>query len=167
MSSPIIDGLLFAWKKNQDYASRLVADLNDEQLVAQPAVDPEAPANHPAWVLSHLNAYVPIICSVIKGEEFEDPKIHRFGMHSKPAADASVYASKEELVDAFVKGHEQVAELLGNSDDSVFSTAVMLPRWREVMPTAGGALPYLMLNHENMHLGQVSAWRRVLGLPSV
>jgi hypothetical protein len=43
----------------------------------------------------------------------------------------------------------------------------MLPRWKEIMPTVGIALPYLLLVHENQHLGQLSAWRRVLGLPAV
>ncbi len=167
MSSSIIEGLLFAWKKNQDYAPKLVADLSAEQMVTQPAADPEAPANHPAWVLSHLNVYLPIIRSIIKGESFEDPRPHKFGMLSRPVAEVSQYASKEELVHEFVQGHDQVSELLGNSDISVFEQAVSLPRWKEVMPTAGIALPYLMLNHENGHLGQLSAWRRIQGMPGV
>lgn len=167
MSSAITEGLLFAWQKNQDYAPKLVADLTAEQMVAQPASDPEAPANHPAWVLSHLNVYIPLICSIIKSEPFEDPKPHKYGMLSKPVADLSVYASKEELITEFLKGHKAVEELLGNADDSVYSQPVQLPRWKDVMPTAGVAIPYLMLNHENGHLGQVSAWRRIQGLPSV
>ena len=35
--SPIIEGLLFCWKKNTDYAPKLVADLSDEQMLLQPA----------------------------------------------------------------------------------------------------------------------------------
>ena len=167
MSSTVIEGYLFAWKKNQDYAPKLVADLTEEQMVAQPATHPQAPSNHPAWVLSHLNVYLPVIRSIIKGESFEDPKTHPFGMLSKPESSRDVYAAKQELVDEFVTGHDQVAELLGNADDSVFAHPVMLPRWKEVMPSAAIALPYLMLNHENGHLGQVSAWRRIQGLPSV
>jgi hypothetical protein len=167
MSSPIIEGYLFAWKKNQDYAPKLVADLSEAQMVGQPASDPAAPSNHPAWVLSHLNVYLPVICSIIKGEEFEDPKSNSFGMLSKPESSREVYAPKQELVDEFISGHDQVAELLGNADDSMFEQPVLLPRWKEVMPSAAIALPYLMLNHENGHLGQLSAWRRIQGLPSV
>ena len=167
MASPVIEGYLFAWNKNLEYAPKLVADLSDEQMVAQPAPDHDAPANHPAWVLSHLNVYLPIMASIIKGEQFEDPKEHKFGMQSKPQASRDLYASSEELLQTFVAGHEQVAELLGNADDSVFATPIKLPRWEKVMPTASFALPYLMFNHENGHLGQVSAWRRIQGLPSV
>lgn len=167
MSSPVIDGYLFAWNKNLEYAPKLVADLDDEQMVLQPASNPEAPSNHPAWVLSHLNVYIPIVASIIKGEEFLDPKGHQFGMQSKPQTGRDIYATKDDLVAEFVKGHEEVVELLGNADDSIFAQQVKLPRWKEVMPIAGVALPYLMMNHENIHLGQVSAWRRIQGMPSV
>ncbi len=97
MASPVIDGYLFAWKKNQDYAPRLVADLEAQQMVANPASNVKASANHPAWVLSHLNVYLPVICSIIKGEIFEDPKPHKYGMQSQPIADVSQYADKEQL----------------------------------------------------------------------
>jgi hypothetical protein len=165
--SQAIQGLLFCWKKNLDYAPKLIADLSGEQMVAQPASDPDAPSNHPAWVLSHLNVYVPIVAAIIEGKEFEDPKGHQFGMQSKPSSDQSIYAPKAELLAEFVSGHERVVELLNAADDSVLEQQVKLPRWSTVMPTAGIALPYLMLNHENMHLGQVSAWRRIQGMPSV
>lgn len=167
MATPLIDGFLFAWKKNQEYAPKLVADLTEDQMILQPAADPSAPSNHPAWVLSHLNVYIPILISIIKGEPFDDPKPHRFGMLSKPTSDPSAYQSKEELVAEFTNGHLAITELLGNEDNHVFEKLVTLPRWQEVMPTAAIALPYLMFNHENVHLGQVSAWRRIQGLPSV
>ncbi|MFT5301170.1 MAG: hypothetical protein ACI87E_004082 [Mariniblastus sp.] len=167
MPSPIIEGLLFAWKKNAAYAPKLVADLAAESMVAQPKLNPGAPSNHPAWVLSHLNVYHPVICSIISGDDFKDPNDHRFGQLSKPIADVGEYDSKEQLVESFLAGHQRVEELLGNADDAVFSNLVHLPRWKDVMPLASHALPYLMLNHENGHLGQLSAWRRIQGMPSV
>ena len=167
MATDVIQGYLFAWSKNQRYGERLVADLNEEQMILQPASNLESPSNHPAWVLSHLNAYLPVVTSIIQGELFDDPKLHRFGMDSAPEADRTVYASKDDLIQEFVTGHESIAKLLGESDDSVFSKEIQLERWKPVMPIAGVALPYLMLNHENGHLGQISAWRRIQGMPSV
>ena len=163
----IAQGFLFAWNKNLEYGQKLVADLADDQMALQPAPAGQAPSNHPAWVFSHLNVYVPIIASIIRNEEFEDPKPHPFGMLSKPEADRSIYAPKDELIEAFVKGHEVVAALLADSDDSIFQNEIQLPRWKGVMPTASIALPYLMFNHENGHFGQISAWRRIQGMPSV
>lgn len=161
--SNAIEGLLFSWNKNLGYGQKLVADLTDEQMVVQPGPG----MNHPAWILSHLNAYHPVIEAVVKGELFDDPKDHPFGMKSKPQADRSVYASKDELVDHFVSGHERVERALREASDSVLDQPVVLERWQQFMATAGIALPYLMLVHENTHFGQLSAWRRVQGLVSV
>ena len=165
--SSIIDGLLYCWKKNLEYGPNLVKDLSDEQMTRQPAPASSAPANHPAWVFSHLNVYIPIVGCLITGEEIVDPKDHKFGMTSKPEADRTIYATKQELIDEFVSGHEKVIEQLSKADDSIFDRDVQLERWRERMPKVGTALPYLMILHENVHLGQLSAWRRVQGLPSV
>lgn len=165
--SAIIDGLLFSWKKNADYGVRLVSDLSDDQMTLQPAPEGKAAANHPAWVLSHLNVYVPIIASLIEGSVFEDPKDHQFGMQSKPESDSSIYASKDELVEAFVSGHDRVTKALESCSVDCLERPMDLERWKPVMPTVGIALPYLMLLHENCHFGQLSAWRRIQGMPSV
>ena len=161
-----IDGLLFGWRKNLDYGQRLVADLSDAQWIAQPS-GLDRPANHAAWALSHLNAYLPVISAIVAGESIDDPKEHRFGMLSHPESDRSVYLPAAELVEEFVNGHEKVIGQLESCGDDVLSTPVSLARWSEIMPTAAIALPYLMLSHENTHLGQVSAWRRALNLPPV
>lgn len=164
--SVAIEGLVYCWKKNLDYAPKLVSDLTEEQMAWQPNQS-GLPANHAAWVLSHLNVYIPIIESLIQGQAFDDPKPHKFGMTSKPERDRSLYASKQELVDTFVAGHHNVLRLLEGASDAILEQEVALARWKELMPKVGIALPYLMLNHENNHLGQLSAWRRVQGLPSV
>ena len=162
-----IDGFLFAWNKNKAYGASLIADLDQSQMTQQVAPDGQAAANHPAWVYSHLGVYVPVIEAIIKNETFADPKEHKFGMQSKPSSDASLYASKEQLLADFESGHDRVAQLLQEAGDAVLDNKITLARWEPVMPTASLALPYLMLNHENVHLGQISAWRRVQGLPSV
>jgi len=162
-----IDGFLFAWNKNKAYGASLIADLDQAQMTQQVAPDGQAAANHPAWVYSHLGVYVPVIEAIIKNETFADPKEHKFGMQSKPSSDASLYASKEQLLADFESGHDRVAQLLQEAGDAVLDNKITLARWEPVMPTASLALPYLMLNHENVHLGQISAWRRVQGLPSV
>jgi uncharacterized damage-inducible protein DinB len=105
--------------------------------------------------------------SLLKGEMFDDPKFHPFGMQSKPEMDATIYASKAELLAAWKQGHEEIAALLSSGSDTILQQPVQLPRWREIMPTVGIVVPYLLLVHENQHLGQLSAWRRVLGMPAV
>ena len=165
--SAIIDGLVNGFQKNKAYGERLLSDVSDEQMTLQPAGDRELPLNHPAWALSHMNLYLPVIQAVIKGETFEDPKGHRFGMESQPENDASLYPSRDELLNQWTEGHDTVCDLLSNGTNAIFERPVVLERWAAIMPNAGICLPYLMLNHENTHLGQISAWRRVLGMPRV
>lgn len=165
--SAVIDGLISGFRRNQEYGERLVRDLTDEHMTLQPSGEREMAVNHPAWAFCHMNIYLPVIQSVIKAEQFEDPKNHRFGMNSKPETEFARYGTRQQIMSEWMGGHEAVCALLESSEDVVFEQPVRLERWSGVMPNAGICLPYLMLNHENMHLGQISAWRRVLGLPSV
>ena len=161
--SVMIDALLLGWDKNLDYANRLLADLPEDRMAYQPAVN----MNHPAWIFSHLNLYHPVMVAMLRGTSFEDPKGHKFGMQSKPAADASLYASKAELLAEYTKGHHDVAEAMRIGGQSALDATTLLERWRVQMPQVGIVLGYLMLVHESTHLGQLSVWRRVQGLPSV
>jgi hypothetical protein len=162
-----VQGLQFGLKKNLDWAQRLTADLSPAQMALQPSGERPAPVNHPAWIFSHLNVYLPVMAALLRGETFEDPKFHPFGMQSKPESEGSVYPAKDQLLAVWQAGHEELAKLLSTANDATLQQPVMLPRWKEIMPTVGIALPYLLLVHENQHLGQLSAWRRVLGLPAV
>jgi len=110
---------------------------------------------------------MPILSLALDGKLFDDPKEHEFGMKSKPSADASIYASKDKLIGDYVTSHEKVISQLEAADASVLETPIQLERWQSFMPTVGFIVPYLLCNHENIHLGQISAWRRIQGLPSV
>ncbi|MEM8678086.1 MAG: DinB family protein [Planctomycetota bacterium] len=162
-STVLVETLLVGWNRNADYAQRLVADLDANQMVMQPA----AGTNHPAWTFSHLCAYHPVLTGLLRGEPCEDPKDHRFGMKSKPEADRSVYPAKDELMACFAEGHELVTAALQAADEQLLTTPMSIERWATVFPQVSSCLGYLMLAHESTHLGQVSAWRRVQGLPSV
>ena len=161
--SVMVEGLLLGWNRNLDYATRLLADIPQDMMTYQPVVN----MNHPAWVFSHLNIYhVPMTC-VLLGKPFEDPKNSPFGMQSKPQQDPSIYKSKHELLADFTRGHREVADALRTGGQAALDTETPLERWRTSMPKIGILLPYLMLVHESTHLGQLSVWRRVQGLPSV
>ncbi|MCC6680365.1 MAG: DinB family protein [Phycisphaeraceae bacterium] len=158
-----IESLLLAWQRNADYGRKLVADLTQEQMLVQPA-----PAtNHPAWVMSHLIAYHGVLLALLQGKTPDDPLNHRFGMKSKPETDASLYPSKDELLAAWVKHHEDIAAALAGADESLFDQPMPLERWKKPFPKIGSLLGYVMIAHEGIHLGQLSTWRRVQGLPAV
>jgi hypothetical protein len=157
--------LLIGWNRNLAYAQRLIADLDQSQMDHQP----QPGMNHPAWVFAHLTAYHPVLEGLIIGQTPDDPRGHRFGMGSTPEADpdGKVYGGKAELVAGFSDGHAAVETALRAATDDDLARPMPIERWAEPFPTVGDSLGYLMLVHESTHLGQLSAWRRVQGLPSV
>lgn len=155
--------MLIFWERNATYGLRLTEGLSAAEFVAQPAES----VNHPAWVLSHLCAYHRVLLPMIRGEPFDDPADAPFGMRSQPEPDAALYAPPDELRQAYSHGHVAVASALREIGEAVLERPVPLERWRNTLPTMPAVLMNLLVWHETVHLGQLSAWRRVLGLPPV
>lgn len=116
-TSDFVETLLIGWEKNADYAQRLVADLSEAQMVAQPAPG----TNHPAWTFSHLSAYHPTVVALLRGQPADDPLTHEFGMKSKPETNRTVYPMKEDLIQNFLDGHEAVMEALQAADEAILA----------------------------------------------
>jgi len=165
--NPLVAGLLNGFNVNHNYITALISDLDEAQMVAQPVQELSAPMNHAAWVASHLMTYRPIIAALAAGKTFDDPLDHPFGMKSSPQADRSVYATKSALLAELTTGRDAVVAAVSSAADSVWAAPVTLERWQSRWTSTGMAVSFLMLNHENMHLGQLSAWRRAMGLPAV
>ncbi len=84
-----------------------------------------------------------------------------------PVSAASQYPAKAVLLERFTQGHDSVSAALRQMDVTQHLAPPSLDRWRKTFGTVGGVLAYLMLTHESTHLGQISTWRRVQGLPRV
>jgi len=155
----MLDGLKYCYERNLDYMTRLCQDLDDSLAASQPLPG----MNHPLWVLSHLNIYHSIMLCILENQEFPDPKDSPYGMGSSPAG--GDYLPVARLLENYQAGVQSVLYRLERSTPAVLSNPVSLPRWQSRMPVAEKALPYLMLVHENQHIGQISAWRRAMQLP--
>ncbi|MEM6507663.1 MAG: DinB family protein [Planctomycetota bacterium] len=158
-----IETILMFWERNGEYGIKLTDGLSATQFVEQPLGE----MNHAAWVLSHLNTYHRVLDVIIRGRPLEDPADEEFGMKSKPVPDASRYASPDDLREAFTSGHQMIAERLRKQGPAVFDRPVPLERWRSWLPTSSAVIANLMIWHETLHLGQLSAWRRAMDLPPV
>jgi uncharacterized damage-inducible protein DinB len=151
-SNPLASAVLITWKRNAEYALRLVEDLPPEAWVAQPVAG--RTMNHPAWVFSHLNLYAAIGACLAEGAPFDDPADHPHGQ-------------KSQLMTAWHALHDRGAAALEVCTPAITSAPNPLPRWRAMHPTVGDMLVTLMVKHESAHLGQLSAWRRAMGLGRV
>ncbi len=165
--NPLVTGLLNGFTVNHNYITALITDLDEDQMVAQPVKGLSTPMNHAAWVSSHLKTYRPIIAALAQGKTFDDPIDHPFGMKSAPQTDRSIYASKADLIAELTAGKDAIISAVTAAPDSIWAQPVTLERWRPRWTNTGMAVSFLMLNHENMHIGQLSAWRRAMGLATV
>ncbi len=160
---PLASAILITWRRNGAYALRLVGDLRDP--FAQPVAG--ATMNHPAWILAHLNVYAPIAAALASRGRFEDPIEHRYGQKSRVVSDPAEYPAFSALTGEYERTHAMAEAALERADERVFGEANPLERWRTMHPTVGDMLVTLMVKHESGHLGQLSAWRRALGMASV
>lgn len=162
----MIDDLLSIYDRNLDYARRLIADLPEDQCCIQPAAN----MNHALWVLGHL-AFVAdkVTGQMVLGLERRTPASWDplFDNKSKPVADPANYPPKEELFRALSDGHARVAAALRQADASLLSRPMPHEGFARRFPTVAQGLIHTMIGHEQMHLGQLSAWRRAQGLPPV
>src|ERR1700759_4578088 len=128
MSQLFKNALLITWRRNRAYALRLGGDLSAEQMIAQPVAGKMM--NHPAWTLAHLSCYNETIAHMLRRTLDVDPMNHPFGMKSAPAADASVYPSRDVAIETYSQSHDLAEQALIDADDALFGEDSPLARWR-------------------------------------
>jgi len=150
-----------SYDRQMRYALALVEDLGLVEMVAQPVAG--VVMNHPAWVLSHLNAYMPVLTVMLGGGTPEDPIDHEHGRKSVPEPDAGSYLPKDDLVAKYVALHGRASEAFSGASLALLANATPIPRFTDRFPTIADVAVQLMIKHEATHLGQLSAWRRAGG----
>jgi uncharacterized damage-inducible protein DinB len=144
---------------------KLVADLTDDQMTLQPAPK----TNHPAWVLGHLLMVEGNFLALLGGTA---PALDAnwkdiYGGGSTPSADKSLYKPKQFYLDHLAAIRTQIIERLKNVKPEQLAQQHPDPTRRERFPTIGHTVFMYGTWHEGYHAGQLSAWRRVQGLPAV
>ena len=91
--------------------------------------------------------------------------IFKAGAECVDDADGSVYPGMEEIVSAFKRSYSVLIEALPGVEESVLAKQTPDEKRRERMPTIGSVVSFIVGPHPMMHLGQLSAWRRCMGLP--
>ena len=156
----MIQHLLFVYDMNLKRAERLVDDLTDQQMVAQPS----GVINHPAWTLGHLGATSDALAGMLGlPATFPDAWREACRMGSIPSGERRRLSRQAELLEQLRAQHERVAEAVAAVDAERLQQPTP-PRLRERFPTIGDFAAALMTMHEGHHLGQLAAWRRALGL---
>jgi DinB superfamily len=145
-----------------DYLREQIADVPAVDMVVQP----NGIMNHPAWVIGHLTFTCQMLGSVIGLTEWlPNDWAKRFGTGSLPVADASRYETKQNALALLGDAQQRIIQAVEQMDDSRFDEPFPDESYREVFPTIRHALTQVLVGHTANHIGQVSVWRRAMGLP--
>ena len=149
---------------NHYYATLLLDDIPDGQMCQQPG----SMVNHPAWSLGHITLSLEQGAMAI-GMPSSLPEKWRtlFGLGSKPTPNRADYPGKAELVRAYDAQHQRISARLETLSAEELQEPNEGEGARGLLPTVGDALLFVATAHAGVHLGQISAWRRLMGLPHV
>ena len=157
----MIQQLTYLYGFNLGVARTLVADLTPEQMAEQP----HGVINHPAWSLGHLVMSADGLARLLGLEsDVREGWAAVFATGGTPSNDPSLYPSKHELLDALEAQHTRNTAAVKQVEPAWFAAPNPSEKRRKRFPTVGDLAVFLMTSHEMLHLGQLAAWRRAMGL---
>lgn len=138
-----------------------VHDVPEARMTEQPG----GIRNHPAWTLSHLNAYAGLLLVLLDDPSVPtaDDEMARYGYGSTPVPDPAAYATKRELFDRFRERNARLGAGVSEKHGTHFPRPAP-ERFRPHAPTIGHVAITLLVAHPAHHLGQLRQWRRAAGL---
>lgn len=153
------------------YAERLLKDVTPQLFARFPVVEGTTiTINHPAFVFGHLSLYPVQLAEMSgissKGMEIPSSYMDLFKMGVACLDDPSnaIYPSMEELTNAFFSRTDALISSLDSISQDALEQPLENPVRREKFGTVGSFLTYILLAHPQSHLGQISGWRRCMGL---
>jgi hypothetical protein len=138
-----------------------VEDVPEFRMTEQPGTI----VNHPAWTLSHLNAYAGVLLSMLDDPSVptSDGEMERFGYGTTPVPDLAAYATKRELLDRFRDRTARLAAAVAEKHSDYFPKPSP-EKFHPHSPTIGHIAITLLVTHPPHHLGQLKQWRRAAGM---
>jgi hypothetical protein len=91
----------------------------------------------------------------------------RYGAGSKPTAARADYPSKAELLGTLEATYERVRRAAATATAEQLAQPTMAPQMKAGLPTARERVAFMLTGHMGVHLGQLSTWRRMIGLPAM
>lgn len=157
----MIPEVLNSFSLTMTFLEQLVADIPDERLTEQP----HGASNHPAWIIGHLA----VSLQTMGGELgltawLPDNWPEQFGTGSQPISERGAYPSKQDLLENLEEGRRRLAVALASFNKERLSIPLPDERYRILFPTLGHAVTHILGAHFATHVGQVTVWRRAMGL---
>lgn len=155
------------------YSERLLIDVTSETYarLARPGGE-TIRSNHPAFILGHLSLYPSRVMTQLGEELGETAAPEGWQAMFEPGAvcrddpDGSIYPPLEALKSRYYASYAAAKDAIAQCDDGRLQDEHDIDGpLRELFPRIGMALNFYLVGHVQVHLGQLSAWRRAMGLP--
>jgi hypothetical protein len=157
-TNPVLHSFAYAL----DYLREQLADVAPADMVAQPA----GILNHPAWTVGHLTHSCQLLAEVVGVAPWlPDDFAARFGTGSVPVPDIAHYEPKDKAMAILRDAQTRLTRAVEQLADAQLDQPFPDPSYRQVFPTVRHALTQVMVGHAAFHVGQVTVWRRGMGLP--
>jgi hypothetical protein len=149
------------------YAEALLKGVPASQAAVRPA---QSTVNHPVWILGHLSVYPDKgVLPMLGREDLVRPFDDYEAMFSAKGEcqddpEQTIYPPLEEVQERyFDRTRAALVALREASDETLAKPAAESPFGDSITHT-GGLINFLLIAHTSMHYGQISAWRRLMGL---
>ena len=155
--------VLHSFTYSLDFLADQVADVPEDDMNVQP----DGVANHPSWILGHLT----LVCQMLGGVVGLSPWLpddwaHRFGPGSE-AVGGGKYLPKREALAYLHTAGIRLSAAVNTLDDAQLDAPFPVQQYIDVFPTVRHALTQVLVGHTAFHVGQLSVWRKAMGLPSI
>jgi hypothetical protein len=172
------DSIANGAKFTMGYAKLLTAGVTPAIAARKPAFETTTGSkvidcNHPTFVFGHLSLYASRIYTLAQDEApaaavapaaWSD--LFKAGVECKDDPKGNIYPEWSTIWDQYTTAYDLAIAKMISMPDSFFAQPHPDAKARERFPTLGASMLFLFNNHQMMHLGQISTWRRCMGLPA-
>ncbi len=167
----LITNLLPGARAALTYAEKLLVGIPPELAARKPVVNgTRIETNHPVFLFGHLALY-PALLAELTGLPKNDvavpehyPGLFQIGSTCHDDPSGEIYPTLSEVSERFLNGTRVVLDLLPQIEMPALTQELENPSRRERFGTVGAFVAYILLAHPQVHLGQLSVWRRCMGL---
>ena len=94
-----------------------------------------------------------------------DDFAQKYGTGSVPVSREGAYGSKARALTTLTDARDRITRAVERLAADQLERTFPDESLREVFPTVRHALVQVLVGHTSMHVGQITVWRRAMGLP--
>ena len=165
------ESIAFSGKRCLAYTESLLKGISADQFARFPQCGGKiVETNHPSFILGHLSFYGYKVAEELgypsKAADFEESykEVYSHKTTCKDDPDGSIYPEMALVVERFFDSYQAGLKALQSSDDAKFDLPNPMAAAIDRFPTIGSMHAFYIGGHMMMHLGQLSAWRRIMGM---